>query len=63
MFWGFFSDSNIELEEKSIQEKNMTENLVNEANYLSKLSTNEKEGNINLAEDQILSDENLIPVS
>ena len=43
----------------------MTENLVNEneANYLSKLSTNEKEGNTNLAEDQILSDENPIPVS
>ena len=43
----------------------MTENLVNEneANYLSRLSTNKKEGNINLAEDQILSDENPIPVS
>ena len=65
MFFYFFSGSNIELEEKSIEEKNMTENLVNEneANYLSKLSRNEKEGNVNLPVDQILSDENPIPVS
>jgi hypothetical protein len=43
----------------------MTENLVNEneANYLSKLSRNEKEGNVNLPVDQILSDENPIPVT
>ena len=41
----------------------MTENLVNEneANYLSKLSTNEKEGNIDLPVDQIPSVENPIP--
>ena len=59
-----FSDSDIELEEKSIEEKNMTENLENEneANYLSKLSTEKKEGNINLPVEQILSDVNPIPI-
>ena len=43
----------------------MTENLVNEneANYLSKLATNEKKVNVNLPVDKILSDENPIPVS
>ena len=61
----FFSESNIELEEKSIEEKNMIENLEdeNEAYHSSKLSTKKDEGNINLTEDQILSDENPIPVS
>ena len=42
----------------------MTENLENgnEANHSSKLSTKKNEGNINLTEEQIVSDENPIPV-
>ena len=42
----------------------MTENLENEANCLSKLSTKKKEGNtnLNLPVEQILSNEIPIPV-
>jgi len=40
----------------------MTENLENEANCLSKLSTKKKEGNTNLPVEQILSNEIPIPV-
>ena len=58
----FFSESDIELEEKSIKEKDMTENLENEANCLSKLSTKKKKGNTNLPLEQILSNEIPIPV-
>ena len=60
----FFSESNIELEEKSIEEKNMIENLEdeNEAYHSSKLSTKKDEGNINLTVEQIVSDENQISV-
>ena len=56
------SESDIELEEKSIEEKNMTANLENEANCLSKLLTKKKEGNTNLPVEQILSNEIPIPV-
>ena len=60
----FFSESSIELEEKTSEEKSMTENLENgnEANHSSKLSTKKNEGNINLTVEQIVSDENPIPV-
>ena len=51
----FFSESDIELEEKSIEEKNMTENLENEA-------TKRKEENTNLPVEQILSNEMPIQV-
>merc|ERR1712051_21952 len=53
------SKADIELEEKFIEEKNITENLENEANCLS---TKKKEGNTNLRVEQILSDEIPIPV-
>ena len=58
-----FSESNIELKEKSIEEKNMTEDLENESegNFMSK-STKKKEGNISLPVEQILLDEEPIPV-
>ena len=57
----FFSESNIELEEKSIEEKNMTENLEDE-NEAYHLSTKKDERNINLTVEQIVSDETQIPV-
>ena len=57
----FFSESNIELEEKSIEEKNMTENLEDE-NEAYHLSTKKDERNINLTVEQIVSDENQISV-
>ena len=62
IFLNFFSEADIELEEKFIEEKSMTENLENEANCLSKLSTKKKEGNTNLPVEQILSNEIPIPV-
>ena len=60
----FFSESNIELEEKSVEEKNKTEKQEdeNEANHLSKLLTKKDGRNINLTVEQIVSDENQIPV-
>ena len=62
IFLNFFSEADIELEEKFIEEKSMTENLENETNCLSKLSTEKKEGNTNLPLEQILSNEIPIPV-
>merc|ERR1712051_711703 len=56
------SKADIELEEKFIEEKSMTENLENEANCLSKLSTKKKEGNTDLPLEQILSNGIPIPV-
>ena len=57
----FFPESNIELEEKSVEETEYQEDE-NEANHLSKLLTKKNERNINLTVEQIVSDENQIPV-